>query len=79
MKVVATLCVFLLAAGSVAAQGKTIYVSKEGRNSNSGAAPASPVKSIWKAIEKAGDGGTVLIAEGEYEGRAKSGRWELKG
>lgn len=68
----------LALAGTAWAQGKTVYVSGKGSNENSGESPTEPVKAIWKGIELAGEGGTVRIAEGSYEGRAKSGRWEVK-
>ena len=48
-----------------------IYVSlSTGKNSKEGT-KEEPLKSLWKALEKASDGDTIHLAEGIYPGNAK--------
>lgn len=62
--------VLLLAAPALA---KDIYVSKEtGSNSNPGTKEA-PKKLLWRVIGELAEGDRVLVAEGIYHGRGKSG------
>ena len=52
--------------------GKIIFVSNSGNNRNDGS-KASPMKNIDKAIEKAGAGDKIYIAEGVYMGTFNCG------
>ncbi len=63
--------------GAVPNKGKNIYVSKEGSNRNSGSKDA-PVKDIQKAIDLAGNGDVINIAQGSYLGRLDQGFIEIK-
>ncbi|MBQ7695529.1 MAG: hypothetical protein IJT50_10440 [Lentisphaeria bacterium] len=57
---------FTLAAAAFAAQAATYYVSPLGNNNNAGTDPAKPLKTIQKALVKAGSGDTVLLKGGLY-------------
>jgi len=50
----------------------TFYVSAVGNNSNPGTSIDAPLKSIQKAIDKAGMGDVIKIAEGEYADKMRS-------
>ena len=51
---------------AASAQAATIYVSPNGNDGNSGSAPASPLKSISAASNKASAGDRILLMSGTY-------------
>ena len=58
-------------AGIAAVQAGDIYVSlSTGKKKNAGTKEA-PLKNLWHALQKAGDGDTIHLAEGVYPGNAK--------
>lgn len=50
----------------------TYYVSTDGNNSNAGTSADAPLKSIQKAVDKAGNGDIVKITEGIYMDKMRS-------
>ena len=69
MKKLLTILAVLLACSSLMAAD--IYVSlSTGKNSKEGT-KEEPLKSLWKALEKAADGDTIHLAEGIYPGNLK--------
>ena len=64
MAMVAVVCIAAVQAGD-------IYVSlSTGKKKNAGTKEA-PLKNLWHALQKAGDGDTIHLAEGIYPGNAK--------
>ena len=69
----------LFAAASVVTcvSAKDIYVSlSSGKNKNAGT-KESPLKNIWKAVEKSQPGDVIHVAEGNYPGKMKCGWVQL--
>lgn len=59
------------------ASAADLYVSiTNGNNKNPGTKDA-PLKNLWKAIEKAGNGDTIHVAKGNYPGKMSCGWVEL--
>lgn len=59
---------FLCAAAgwaAISARAETYYVSKTGSDTNSGA-EGSPFASVWKAVDAAVDGDTILVGDGTF-------------
>ena len=63
---ISTICTAVVSAAD-------IYVSlSSGANKNAGTKEA-PLKNLWKALEKAGAGDVIHVAEGKYPGKMKCG------
>ena len=73
MKKQAFLSVLLAAAFSLPAICATWYVSPDGKKKNDGQSPATPLKAIWDAVDKASPGDKILVAAGNYTGKAACG------
>ncbi len=59
------------------ASAKDVYVSlSSGKNKNEGT-KESPLKNIWKAVEKSQPGDVIHVAEGNYPGKMKCGWVQL--
>ena len=67
----------LLAAMMVPVLATTWYVSPDGKKKNEGTSPSKPLKAIWSAVEAAQPGDTILVAEGNYTGKASCGFIEI--
>ncbi len=67
----------LLAAMMVPVLATTWYVSPDGKKKNEGTSPSKPLKAIWSAVEAAEPGDTILVAEGNYTGKASCGFIEI--
>lgn len=57
----------------VPALATTWYVSPDGKKKNPGTSPAEPLKAIWHAVEQAAPGDKILVAAGNYTGKASCG------
>lgn len=51
----------------------TWYVSPSGAKKAEGTSPSAPLKAIWSAVEKAAPGDKILVAAGNYTGKAACG------
>ena len=68
------LATFIVSAAIVVpALATTWYVSPDGKKKNPGTSPAEPLNSIWKAVEQAASGDKILVAAGNYTGKASCG------
>ena len=66
------LTLFLLIFSITVSAGELFVSATTGKNSNSGTME-SPLKGLWKAIEKAAPGDTIIVAEGFYYGQMSCG------
>lgn len=67
-----------LACAPAASQAADIYVSVgTGNNANPGT-KAQPLKDLHRALDKAAPGDSIHVAEGVYEGKLKSGYYEIE-
>ncbi len=60
------------------ALGRTVYVSARSGSDENPGTKGAPVASIWRGIELADDGDTVLVAAGTYFGRDSCGAWKVE-
>ncbi len=68
---------FAVASVVTCVSAKDIYVSlSSGKNKNAGT-KETPLKNIWKAVEKAQSGDVIHVAEGNYPGKMKCGWVQL--
>ena len=58
-------------------QGKTIYLSPSGRNSNDGLTPQTARKDLDRAIELATTGDVIKVCQGEYSGTMDVAKFEV--
>ena len=68
------LATFIVSAAIVVpALATTWYVSPDGKKKNPGTSAAEPLNSIWRAVEQAAPGDKILVAAGNYTGKASCG------
>ena len=74
MKAVKTIFTAALICTAAVLSAADWYVSYSGgKNKNAGTAPNTPLKNLWKAIEKAAPGDTIRVAAGNYPGKMACG------